>query len=107
MWSYAWLVAWHTWRSIGVISDGSYGTPDGVVFSFPVQTSDKTWSIVKGLNIDDFAKSKIEITGKELEEEKNEAMAVCQADWLAGPAESKLWTNANPASLVIVLQTLR
>lgn len=66
--------------SMGVISDGSYGTPAGVVFSFPVQTSNKTWSIVKGLNIDDFAKSKIELTGKELEEEKNEAMAVCQAD---------------------------
>jgi len=66
--------------SMGVISDGSYGAPVGVVFSFPVQTKDKKWTIVKGLKIDEFAKSKLDVTGQELEDEMNEAMAVCQAD---------------------------
>jgi len=66
--------------SMGVISDGSYGAPKDVVFSFPVEISNKQWKIVQGLNIDDFAKSKLEVTGKELTEEKGEAMAVCSAD---------------------------
>ena len=58
-------------------SDGSYGAPAGVVFSFPVTISNKEWSIVKGLDMSDFAKSKLAETGKELCEEKEEAMAVC------------------------------
>lgn len=66
--------------SMGVISDGSYGTPKDVVFSFPVEIIDKQWKIVQGLNLDDFAKAKLAVTGKELVEEKAEAMAVCNAD---------------------------
>lgn len=66
--------------SMGVISDGSYGAPKDVVFSFPVEIVNKQWKIVQGLNLDDFAKSKLAITGKELQEEKSEAMAVCDAD---------------------------
>jgi len=65
--------------SMGVFSDGSYGTPEGVMFSFPVTIADKKWSIVQGLALDDFAKGKLEATGKELCEERQEAMAVCQA----------------------------
>ena len=64
---------------MGVFSDGSYGTPEGVMFSFPVTIADKKWSIVQGLALDDFAKGKLEATGKELCEERQEAMAVCQA----------------------------
>lgn len=66
--------------SMGVVSDGSYGAPKDVVFSFPVEIKNKSWEIVQGLQIDDFAKSKLEITGKELLEEKTEAMAVCAQD---------------------------
>nr|XP_036217816.1 malate dehydrogenase, cytoplasmic isoform X1 [Bactrocera oleae]XP_036217817.1 malate dehydrogenase, cytoplasmic isoform X1 [Bactrocera oleae] len=66
--------------SMGVISDGSYGAPKDVVFSFPVEISKGKWKIVQGLQLDDFAKSKLALTGKELEEEKGEAMAVCSAD---------------------------
>lgn len=66
--------------SMGVISDGSYGAPKDVVFSFPVEIVNKQWKIVQGLSIDDFGKSKLEITGKELLEEKTEAMAVCSAE---------------------------
>ncbi|XP_055848897.1 malate dehydrogenase, cytoplasmic [Episyrphus balteatus] len=66
--------------SMGVISDGSYGAPKDVVFSFPVEIKNKQWSIVQGLTLDDFAKSKLAITSKELLEEKTEAMAVCNAE---------------------------
>ena len=64
---------------MGVFSDGSYGTPEGVMFSFPVQIKDRKWTIVQGLKVDDFAKEKLELTGKELCEEREEAMSVCSA----------------------------
>lgn len=66
--------------SMGVISDGSYGAPKDVIFSFPVEIANKQWKIVQGLDVNDFAKSKLSITGNELIEEKAEAMAVCSAD---------------------------
>ncbi|KNC31756.1 hypothetical protein FF38_10245 [Lucilia cuprina] len=66
--------------SMGVISDGSYDAPKDVIYSFPVEIKNKQWKIVQGLSLDDFAKSKMAITGKELLEEKNEAMAVCNAE---------------------------
>jgi len=67
------------WVSMGVFSDGSYGTPEGVMFSFPVNIKDGQWSIVQGLSMSDFAKEKLALTGKELCEERDEAMAVCKA----------------------------
>jgi len=68
------------WVSMGVFSDGSYGTPEGVMYSFPVKIdSGKKWTIVQGLPISDFAKEKLELTGKELCDERDEAMAVCNA----------------------------
>merc|ERR1712073_74515 len=67
------------WVSMGVFSDGSYNTPVGVMFSFPVTIVDQKWSIVQGLKMDDFAKEKLAATGKELCEEREEAMAVCNA----------------------------
>uniref|UniRef100_A0A2P2HX51 Malate dehydrogenase n=1 Tax=Hirondellea gigas TaxID=1518452 RepID=A0A2P2HX51_9CRUS len=65
--------------SMGVFSDGSYGTASGVMFSFPVTIKDGKWSIVQGLPIDDFSKGKLEVTGKELCEERDDALAVCSA----------------------------
>ncbi|XP_023347140.1 malate dehydrogenase, cytoplasmic [Eurytemora carolleeae] len=67
------------WVSMGVFSDGSYGTPVGVMFSFPITVKNGAWSIVQGLSLSDFAKSKLALTGAELCEERDEAMAVCQA----------------------------
>lgn len=67
------------WVSMGVFSDGSYDTPVGVMFSFPINIKDGKWSIVQGLQLSDFAKGKLQLTGKELCEEREEAMAVCQA----------------------------
>lgn len=73
-----WWQGSSNWVSMGVISDGSYGVPADVVFSFPVTCSDKKWTIVQGLEIDEFAKGKLDITAKELLEEREEALAVCQ-----------------------------
>eukprot|EP00891_Asterochloris_glomerata_P008485 jgi/Astpho2/8485/Aster-05529 len=63
-----------TWVSMGVPSDGSYGTPKDVIFSFPVKCSGGKWEIVQGLNIDDFSAQKIKATGEELVEEKKLAL---------------------------------
>jgi len=67
------------WVSMGVFSDGSYNTPVGVMFSFPVTIKNGQWSIVKGLTMSSFAMEKLAETGKELCEERDEAMAVCNA----------------------------
>lgn len=63
--------------SMAVMSDGSYGVPKDLMFSFPVQIKDKKWSIVQGLKVDDFAQKKIDLTTQELLEEKQEALSVC------------------------------
>jgi len=68
-----------TWASMGVFSDGSYDTPKGVMFSFPVTISDGKWEIVKNLANDDFAVKMLAATGKELQEEREEAIVVCSA----------------------------
>ena len=65
---------------MGVFSDGSYGTAEGVMFSFPITIKDGKWSIVQGLSIDDFAKEKLAATGKELCDEREEAMSICKAE---------------------------
>lgn len=66
--------------SMGVVSDGSYGVPKDIVFSFPVEIVNKQWKIVQGLDIDDFARGKFNTTAEELLAEKEEAMAVCNQD---------------------------
>jgi len=59
------------WRSVCVRSDGSYGVPEGLVFSFPVVADGKGgWSIVQGLALDAFLKQKLAATVAELEQEK-------------------------------------
>lgn len=67
-----------SWVSMGVVSDGSYGTPRDVVFSFPVTTSGGKWQIVQGLTITEFARKMLDATGKELAEEKQDALDVCK-----------------------------
>lgn len=56
--------------SMGVASDGSYGIPEGVVFSYPVICSNGDYKIVQGLDCDDFAKAKLAATDAELREER-------------------------------------
>lgn len=64
---------------MGVISDGSYDIPKGLMYSFPVRTKpDHTYEIVQGLSISDFARAKMDATAKELQEELAAAMEVCE-----------------------------
>jgi len=58
------------WVSMGVVSDGSYGVPKGLVFSFPVTIQDGKWKIVQGLKFDEFGKKAIRVTTEELVQEK-------------------------------------
>jgi malate dehydrogenase len=59
------------WVSMAVVSDGSYGVPEGLICGFPVRTDgDGGWEIVKDLELDDFAQAKLQATVAELEEEK-------------------------------------
>jgi malate dehydrogenase len=58
--------------SVAVVSDGSYGVPEGLVFGFPVRSDGKVWSIVQGLEHDAFAREKMAATLKELLEEKEQ-----------------------------------
>lgn len=64
--------------SMGVVSDGSYGIEAGILFSFPCKINpDHSYQIVSGLSIDDFAREKLQITLKELQDEKEMAMEAC------------------------------
>ena len=58
------------WVSMAVVSDGSYGVPEGLIYSYPVTTKDGGWEIVQGLEIDDFSRGKMDATAAELEEER-------------------------------------
>ncbi len=59
------------WVSMAVLSDGSYGVPEGLVSSFPVTTSGGNWEIVQGLDIDDFSRARIDASAAELAEERD------------------------------------
>ncbi|MGZ5664108.1 MAG: malate dehydrogenase [Usitatibacter sp.] len=58
------------WVSMGIPSDGSYGIPEGLIFGYPTTCSGGRYEIVKGLELNDFAKGKIAATQKELNEER-------------------------------------
>jgi malate dehydrogenase len=58
------------WVSMAIPSDGSYGVAEGVISSFPVTCSGGSYEVVTGLDLNDFSKSRIEATVKELEEER-------------------------------------
>ncbi len=58
------------WVSMGVLSDGSYGITEDLMFSFPVTVTDGKVSIVKGLIIDEFSRERMRLSELELKEEK-------------------------------------
>jgi malate dehydrogenase len=58
------------WFSSAVLSDGSYGIPKGIVCGYPVRTDGKKWEIVQGVEINAFARPRIDASVKELQEEK-------------------------------------
>lgn len=65
-----WLGTNGKWVTMGVPSDGSYGIPEGTMFGFPVTCENGEYTIVQGLPIDEFSQERIDLTLKELEEEK-------------------------------------
>ncbi|KAK4742424.1 hypothetical protein SAY87_000425 [Trapa incisa] len=69
-----------TWVSMGVCSDGSYGIEPGLLYSFPVTCRKGQWSIVQGLNIDEFSRARMDATAKELAEEKLMAYSCLQVE---------------------------
>ena len=64
------------WVSMAVVSDGSYGVPEGLISSFPVTTSGGDWSIVQGLEINDFSRSRIDASTAELADEREAVTAL-------------------------------
>ncbi|EDQ91014.1 uncharacterized protein MONBRDRAFT_15806, partial [Monosiga brevicollis MX1] len=75
----------HTWwfgtpdgefTSMGVVSDGSYGTTEGIVYSFPVSVKNGQLNIVQGLSVDDFSREMMDRTDQELTQEKETALKI-------------------------------
>ncbi|ATY12410.1 malate dehydrogenase [Amycolatopsis sp. AA4] len=59
------------WTSAGVVSDGSYGVPEGLISSFPVTAKNGKYEIVQGLEIDEFSRPRIDASVAELAEERD------------------------------------
>jgi len=58
------------WVSMGIPSDGSYGIEEGVIYGYPVTCKDGHYTIVQGLEINEFSRAKMDATDKELREER-------------------------------------
>jgi len=58
-------------RSMAIPSSGQYGVEEGIVSSFPVRCSGGSYEVVEGLEVGDFAQSKIDITVDELKGERD------------------------------------
>jgi len=64
------------WTSAAVVSDGSYGVPEGLISSFPVRGVDGRWEIVQGLPIDAFSRERIDASVAELVAERDAVRAL-------------------------------
>lgn len=62
--------------SVAVVSDGSYGIEEGLIFSYPVISDGNNWKIVQGIEHNEFAKERIQITHEELLSEKQSVQAL-------------------------------
>ena len=68
---YDWVDGTSDWVSMGVPSDGSYGVPEGLISGFPCTCADGKWSIVDGLDLDDFSRGRIDASIAELTDERD------------------------------------
>jgi malate dehydrogenase len=59
------------WVSMAIPSDGSYGIPEGVIYSYPVTCQGGVYRIVQGLAIDEFSRARMDATLRELLEERD------------------------------------
>ncbi len=64
------------WVSMGIPSDGSYGVAEGIIYSYPVRCSNAAYTIVQGLEQDDFSKQKMQVTEQELRQEREDIQAL-------------------------------
>ena len=55
---------------MAIPADGSYGIPEGVIYSFPVTCAAGTYQIVQNLDIDEFSRARLDETNAELREER-------------------------------------
>lgn len=66
-----WALGADDWCSAGIVSDGSYDIPAGLMYSFPVTVENGEFKIVQGLEIDAFSRSRMQATQSELEQERD------------------------------------
>ncbi|MZR61671.1 malate dehydrogenase [Alcanivorax sp. DP30] len=59
------------WVSMGIYSDGSYGIQEGLIYSYPCTCKDGDWTIVQGLEVNDFSRARMQATEQELAEERD------------------------------------
>jgi malate dehydrogenase len=59
------------WLTMGIPSDGSYGIPEGVIYGYPVTCRNGSYQIVKGIEISEFSRKRMDGTLKELHEERD------------------------------------
>ncbi|MEO7165987.1 MAG: malate dehydrogenase [Chthoniobacterales bacterium] len=59
------------WHSVAVCSDGSYEVEEGLISSFPIQSSGGKWKIVQDVTLNDFSRAKVDASVAELKEEKS------------------------------------
>jgi malate dehydrogenase len=59
------------WATMGVPSDGSYDIPEGVIYGYPVTTRGGRYQVVKGIELSDFSRKRMDATLKELHEERD------------------------------------
>jgi len=58
------------WVTMGIPSSGQYGIPEGVIYGFPVTCANGEYTVIEGLEIDDFSRERMNLTLAELEEER-------------------------------------
>ena len=71
-----WVTGTDDWTSAGVVSHGEYGVPEGLICSFPVRSIDGRWEIVEGLELDDWARARVDASVAELVEERETVRAL-------------------------------
>jgi malate dehydrogenase len=59
------------WVSMAIPSQGDYGVPEGIISSFPVTTSDGSYEVVQGLELEAFSRARIDASANELVEERD------------------------------------
>lgn len=71
-----WVRGTDDWTSAGVVSHGEYGVPEGLMSSFPVRSVGGEWQIVEGLELDDWARARVDASVAELVEEREAVRAL-------------------------------